>query len=197
MSNSLWQHGLQPARLLCPWGFSRQEYWSGLPCPLPGDLPKPGMKLRSPALQAAVWATREVHMYLYNHVCIYPLACWSEAMSLDLYILYWYNPVVTVLVQLLSHVWLFVTPWTTVCQVSLSSTISWSWLNLCPLSQSCYLISLSSAAFFRLQSFPASGSLPTRWLAACNCTVRFGSCSELGAELINPSWRGQHAFLRL
>ena len=26
MSNSLWPHGLQPARLLCPWGFSRQEY---------------------------------------------------------------------------------------------------------------------------------------------------------------------------
>ena len=31
MSNSLWPHGLLPARLLCPWGFSRQEYWSGLP----------------------------------------------------------------------------------------------------------------------------------------------------------------------
>ena len=27
--------GLQPARLLCPWGFSQQEYWSGLTCPLP------------------------------------------------------------------------------------------------------------------------------------------------------------------
>ena len=27
--------GLKPARLLCPWGFSRQEYWSGLPCPPP------------------------------------------------------------------------------------------------------------------------------------------------------------------
>ena len=27
---------LQAARLLCPWGFSRQEYWSGLKCPLPG-----------------------------------------------------------------------------------------------------------------------------------------------------------------
>ena len=27
------------ARLLCPWGFSRQEYWSGLPFPSPGDLP--------------------------------------------------------------------------------------------------------------------------------------------------------------
>ena len=33
-------------------GFSRQEYWSGLPFPSPGDLPNPGIKLRSPALQA-------------------------------------------------------------------------------------------------------------------------------------------------
>ena len=28
-------------------GFSRQEYWSGLPCPPPGDLPDPGIKLVS------------------------------------------------------------------------------------------------------------------------------------------------------
>ena len=33
-------------------GFSRQEYWSGLPCPPPGDLPNPGIEPRSPALQA-------------------------------------------------------------------------------------------------------------------------------------------------
>ena len=33
-------------------GFSRQKYWSGLPCPPPGDLPNPGIKPRSPALQA-------------------------------------------------------------------------------------------------------------------------------------------------
>ena len=32
-------------------GFSRQEYWSGLPCPPPGDLPSPGIEPRSPALQ--------------------------------------------------------------------------------------------------------------------------------------------------
>ena len=32
-------HRLYPSRLLCPWGFSRQEYWGGLPCPSPGDLP--------------------------------------------------------------------------------------------------------------------------------------------------------------
>ena len=32
--------------------FSRQEYWSGLPFPSPGELPDPGIKPRSPALQA-------------------------------------------------------------------------------------------------------------------------------------------------
>ena len=31
---------------------SRQEYWSGLPFPSPGDLPEPGIEPRSPALQA-------------------------------------------------------------------------------------------------------------------------------------------------
>ena len=44
-------HGLRFCRLLCPWGFSRQEYWSGLLCPPPGHLPDPGMQPRSPALQ--------------------------------------------------------------------------------------------------------------------------------------------------
>ena len=39
VSDSLWPHGLQPVRLLCPWGFSRQEYWS-----LRGDLPHPGIE---------------------------------------------------------------------------------------------------------------------------------------------------------
>ena len=33
-------------------GFSRREYWSGLPFPSPGDLPDPGIKPGSPALQA-------------------------------------------------------------------------------------------------------------------------------------------------
>ena len=54
---------LGPVRLLAtPWtadrqappsmGFSRQECWSGLSCPSPGDLPDPGIKPRSPQLQA-------------------------------------------------------------------------------------------------------------------------------------------------
>ena len=42
---------------MTPWtplsmGFSRQEYWSGLLFPSPRDLPDPGIKVRSPALQA-------------------------------------------------------------------------------------------------------------------------------------------------
>ena len=52
VSDFLRHYGLQPARLLCPRGFSRQEYWSVLPCPPPGDLPNPGIEPRSPALQA-------------------------------------------------------------------------------------------------------------------------------------------------
>ena len=43
-------------------GFSRQEYWSGLPCPSLGNFPKPGIKPTPPALQADFytdWASRE------------------------------------------------------------------------------------------------------------------------------------------
>ena len=34
-------------RLLCPWGFSRQEHWSGLPWSPPGHLPNPGIESTS------------------------------------------------------------------------------------------------------------------------------------------------------
>ena len=54
---------LSPVRLCAtPWTaayqgppsmrFSRQEYWSGLPFPSPGNLPDPGIEPRSPALEA-------------------------------------------------------------------------------------------------------------------------------------------------
>ena len=44
-------------------GFSRQEYWTGLPCPPPGDLPDPGIKLtslRSPALSGGFFTTSAI-----------------------------------------------------------------------------------------------------------------------------------------
>jgi len=50
-------------------GFYRQEYWGGLPCPPPGDLPNPGIapaSLTSPALASRIFtsATWEAHQYI-------------------------------------------------------------------------------------------------------------------------------------
>ena len=61
----------------------------------------------------------------------------------------------------LSHVQLFVTPWTAACQASLSITNSQSLPNSCPLSQWCHPTISSSVIPFSscLQSFLASGSL--------------------------------------
>ena len=44
---TLWAAACQAALSM---GFSRQEYWSGLPCPSPGDLPDPGIEPGSPTL---------------------------------------------------------------------------------------------------------------------------------------------------
>ena len=75
-------------------GFSRQEYWSGLPFPSPEDLPDPGIKSRSPKLQAGaltseppgkpytnmstcmytcIFLHTHIHTYIfmYTHVCMY------------------------------------------------------------------------------------------------------------------------------
>ena len=51
-------------------GFSRQEYWSGLPFPSPGDLPNPGIEPSSPALLAdsspAELPGKPSHIILFN-----------------------------------------------------------------------------------------------------------------------------------
>ena len=71
-----------------------------------------------------------------------------------------------VVVQSLSWIWLSVTSWTTACQASLSSTVSWGLCNSCPLSWWCSLSISSSATLlsFCLQSSPASGSFLMSWL---------------------------------
>ena len=59
----MWSFGLYPDRLPLSMGFSRQEYWSGLPFPSPGDLPNPGTECMSPvfpALQADSLPTERV-----------------------------------------------------------------------------------------------------------------------------------------
>ena len=56
-------------------GFSRQEYWSALPCPPPGDLPDPGIELKSPVSPAlaggffttsATWEANTSFLWLPN-----------------------------------------------------------------------------------------------------------------------------------
>ena len=46
-------------------GFLRQEYWSGLPFPSPGDLPNPGIKPTSPALAGGFFTTEPPGKLLY------------------------------------------------------------------------------------------------------------------------------------
>ena len=55
-------------------GFFRQEYWSGLPFPPPGDLPHAGIEPRSPALQAdCLWSEppgKPVYIYRHIYICM-------------------------------------------------------------------------------------------------------------------------------
>ena len=77
-------------------------------------------------------------------------------------------PYIVVVVQSLSPVQLFVTPWTATHQAPLSSTISWILLKFV----STELVTLSSHLIlcilisFNLQFFPESGSFPMSWLLA-------------------------------
>ena len=104
-------------------GFSRQEYWSGLSCPPPGDLPDPGIEtasLVSPALAGDFFTTS---------------ATW-EALKIVLS-----ERKERKKVKSLSRVQLFVTPWTVACEAPPSMEFSrqeyWSGLpfpvgfNLC------------------------------------------------------------------
>ena len=55
-------------------GFPRREYWSGLPFPSPGNLPDPGIKPRSPALQvdSLLLSLRGSHVGSYDsYTCAY------------------------------------------------------------------------------------------------------------------------------
>ena len=78
--------------------FSRQEYWSGLPFPSPGDLPDPGIEPGSPSLQAdtltseppekPIYTYTYIHTYTHTHtyihthtnICMYIHTC-NQIMS--------------------------------------------------------------------------------------------------------------------
>ena len=120
--------------------FPRQEYWSGLPFPAPGDLPHPGIKpmsLASRALAGSLftsWATKDTNID--NMVVVQSFSC------------VWLWP------HGLQHVRF---PCPSLCPGVCS--------NSCPLSRWCSLTISSSAAYlFCLQSFPASVSFPVSQL---------------------------------
>ena len=66
-------------------GFSRQEYWSGLPCPSLGDLPNPGIEptsLKSPALAGEFftsepsWKPIYIYMYTFMYITVWAFDIW-------------------------------------------------------------------------------------------------------------------------
>ena len=70
-------------------GFPRQEYWSGLPIPSPGDLPDSGIELVSPALQAdSLLSEPLIQSAMFGHwvISVYFLSIVNNASRNTLYI---------------------------------------------------------------------------------------------------------------
>ena len=131
-------------------GFPRQEYWSGLPFPSPGNLHDPGIKPTShvsPTLagefftntSSANWEARWISCGISQAIC------WI--------LLLWFS------CSLLSD---SATPWTTARQASQSFTVSQSFLKLINMSQWCHQIISSSVAPFSScpPFFPVTESFP-------------------------------------
>ena len=66
-------------------GFSRQEYWSGLPFPSPGDLPDPGIEPRSPVLWADTLLSKppgkSLYSFLYFLHLLLPWGLWRNKVG--------------------------------------------------------------------------------------------------------------------
>jgi len=96
---------------------------------------------------------------------------------------------VAVVVQPLSHVWLFATPWIAALQASLSFTIS---QNLPRMSIEWVILSnhliLCCPLFLLPQSFPASGSFPMRWLFTSGGQSTGASASASALSMNIQSW---------
>ena len=99
-------------------GFSRQEDWSGLPFPSPGDLPKPGMEPRSPALQADSLPS-EPRGKPKCGICCICVHCYSFC-----FLLRYTWPMCACLLSRFSRIRLFATLWTVARRAPLSMGFS-------------------------------------------------------------------------
>ena len=100
-------------------GFSRQEYWSELPCPPPGDLPNPGIESRSSTLQADSLLSEPPgklpNVVVPVFTSIYILSFyWAYEKKMELGSLH------ACILSCFSHVRLFTTLRTVTCQAPLS-----------------------------------------------------------------------------
>ena len=115
----MWK-SLSPVQLfVTPWTiqsmeFSRPEYWSGKPFPSPGDLPNHRHQTQVSHIAGGFFSQLSQKGSPIITMINSKYACFSQFSS----------------IQLLSHVWFFVTPWTAARQASLSITNSQSWLKL-------------------------------------------------------------------
>ena len=145
-------------------GLSRQEYWSGLPCPPPRDLPDPGIKaasLSSPALAGGFFTT--------SATC--------EAPDLTIQFSS---------VQLLNHVQLFAIPWTAAHQASLSITNSRSLLKLMSIKSVmpsnhlilCCPLLLMPSIFPSIRVFSNESALRIRWPKYWSFSFNISSSNE-------------------
>ena len=146
-------------------GIHRQEYWSGLPFPSPGDLPDPGFKSASPALAGGYFTTEPPG----KHTIAPLLFCIRQKIFLFLQVCICASFISSV--QSLSCVQFFVTPWTAARQASLSITISWSFLKLICIESEmpsshlilCHPLLLLPSIFPSIRVFSSESVLRIRW----------------------------------
>ena len=138
--------------------FSKQEYWSGLPCPPPGDLPDSGIEpksLMSPALAGGFFTSS---------------VTW-EALVIRILFTKYSFPTFLHSGQSLSRVRLFATPWTVAHQASLSITNSRNFLKLMSIESVmpsnhlifCHPLLLLPSIFPSIRVFSNELALHVRW----------------------------------
>ena len=135
-------------------GFSRQVYWSGLPCPSPRNLLNPGIEPRSTALQVDSWPS-EPSMKLLTLVRQFSHSIMSDSL--------WPHG--------LQHT-----------RLLYPSSTPGACSNLCPLSQWCHPTISSSAAPFSFcpQSLPASEPFPmSQFFTSCGQSIGLSSSASV------------------
>ena len=156
----------KPPRLLCLWGSSRQKYWSGLPCPPPGDLPNPGIKpssLVSPTLAGRFLITSDTF---------------------------------AVVVQPLCPAWLFVTLWTATLQAFPSFTISRSLLKFMSIESVmpcnhlvlCHRLLLPPSIFPSIRVFSNESTLHIRWPKYQSFSFSISLSNEYSGLIFRIDW---------